>query len=62
MEGSTYFIKCIRKINENDFNKLWVNHSGGTYYLFNKQMNGCQGMVLRVGAYTVTIKLTMAGT
>ena len=42
IDGREYFIKCIQKTGENNFDKLWVNNSGhneGTICLVHKPVN-----------------------
>ena len=60
------FIRCTQRTGENNLNKLSVNDSGhneGSYRLFSKQVNWCQGDGLSsMGARTGAIKLTMVGT
>ena len=54
------------KTGEHNWNKLWVNDSGhneGSYHLFGKRVNGCQGDGFSsVGTRTGAIKLAMTGT
>ena len=45
IDGKKQFISCTRRNGKNDLNELQVNdsgHSEGSYYLFSKQINGCQ--------------------
>ena len=47
-------ITPIRKTSGNNLHKLWINDYGyneGSYYLFSKRVNWCQGMVFREWTY-----------
>ena len=45
-----------------DINELQVNDNEGTYYMFSKRVNGCQGGGFSsTGPQTGAIKLAMAG-
>ena len=46
IDGRKHFIRCIRKIGENNSHKLRVNnseHIEGTICFVNELMSGCQG-------------------
>ena len=54
IDGRKHFIGRLHKTGEDDWDKLWDNDSGhneGTYHLFSKRVNWCQGMVFRAWAH-----------